>query len=260
MPSLLEVERPEDYLTRLAVSDFGRAYKSLVVEEMQIEPGANLIDLGCGPGADLPAFARAVGPTGQVLGIDSDPVAVEGARRAAADNAQVSVRHGDIHLLDLADQSVDRVHTDRVLQHVAEPAAAVAEARRILRPGGIACFAEPDWDTLVIDYPDPAIPDAYRRFVTNEVVRNSRVGRQLPALCDASGLAVGRVVPITAIFRDVVAADRVLGFQRVTEKAVGAGYLTAGESVSWLAHLRTGRLFASVTLFVTLAEYRSLTS
>ncbi|HEU4998865.1 MAG TPA: methyltransferase domain-containing protein [Lapillicoccus sp.] len=254
MSSVLESARPSDYLTRLAVSTFGRSYKALVVDELACRPGDVVVDLGCGPGADLPALAAAVGPAGTVLGIDEDPVAVEEARRATADLAQVSVDQGDGHRLALEDRSVDRVHTDRVLQHVAGPSAVVAEVARVLRADGIAGLAEPDWDTLVIDHPDPARPDAYRRFVTDEVVRNSRIGRRLPALCELAGLRVNRVVPVTAVFRDVAEADRVLGFQRVTERAVDAGYLTPTDAVAWLEHLRSAPFFALATIFVTVAQ------
>jgi ubiquinone/menaquinone biosynthesis C-methylase UbiE len=189
-----------------------------------------------------------------VLGIDSDPRAIAEAAHATAGLDHVEVRVGDVHGLDVADRSVDRIHTDRVLQHVESPDAVVAEAARVLRADGMAAFAEPDWDTFVVDFPEPATPMAYRSFITDRVVRNSRVGREIPGLCERHGLHATRVVPITAVFRDVSEADRVFGFQRVTERAVDAGYLSAAACVAWLAHLRTERLFASVTLFVTLAE------
>jgi len=105
----------------------------------------------------------------------------------------------------------------------------------------------------VIDFPDPAIPGAYRRFINDRVVRNSSIGRHIPALCERHGLTATRVLPFTAVFRDVTQADQNFGFQRVTHRAVEAGYLTAKDG-AWLTHLRSARLFASVTLFVTLAE------
>lgn len=252
--STLEAERPSDYLTRLADSELGRAYKSLVVEEMRIEPGFTVLDLGCGPGADLEAFAAASGRSGRVIGIDSDAQAISHASKQSSGRPEIVVYVGDVHDLTFADRSVDRIHTDRVLQHVAHPDAVVGEAARILRPGGIAAFAEPDWDTLVIDFPDPATPIAYRSFITDHVVRNARIGRSVPDLSERQGLDATRVIPVTAVYRQVEEADRVFGFQRLTSRAVAAGYLSAAAASAWLDHLRTERFFASVTLFVTLAE------
>lgn len=256
MVYVLEGPRPSDYLTRLAASDLGRGYKRLVLDAMACPLGGRVVDLGCGPGADLVGLADAVGPSGRVLGIDADPSAVAAASRQTVGLPQVTVTRGDVHHLDLPDESVDGVHTDRVLQHVVDPAAVVREAARVLRARGVAVFAEPDWDTLVLDGPDLAIPDAYRRFVTAEVVRNSRIGRQLPGLCTRSGLRVDGVIPVTAVFLDVADADRILGFHRVTRSAVAAGYLTADEGAAWLEHLSSDAFFASVTLFVTVARGR----
>jgi ubiquinone/menaquinone biosynthesis C-methylase UbiE len=136
-----EHTRPEDYLTRLAASDLGQSYKSLVVSELDIAPGDTVLDLGCGPGADLAAFAGAVGPRGAVIGLDNDPLAVKQAHVRTNLLGTVDVRLGDIHATSLSDNSVDRVHTDRVLQHVADPLAVLREARRVLRPTGRAVFA-----------------------------------------------------------------------------------------------------------------------
>ncbi len=251
-----ERTKPSDYLTRLAASDLGRAYKALVVQEMAIELGHTVIDLGCGPGADLRAFAESVGPSGAVIGLDNDDEAVERARHAIDDLPNVDVRTGDIQQLDVPSGSINRTHTDRVLQHVGDPARALAEVHRVLSPGGLAIFAEPDWDTLVIDFPRPAVAVAYRRFITDRVVRNSRIGRQLPRLADAAGLIVTRIVPVTAVFRDAHEADKILGFHRVTDRAVAAEYLTAADAEEWLAHLASPPFFASATLFVVVARRR----
>jgi ubiquinone/menaquinone biosynthesis C-methylase UbiE len=53
------------------------------------------------------------------------------------DRPNVELHVGDAHDLPLADASVDRAKVDRVLQHVEDPASAIAEVRRVLRPGGV---------------------------------------------------------------------------------------------------------------------------
>lgn len=247
-----EKVRPSDYLLRLAASDLGKTYKSLAVSELAIRPGDVVLDLGCGPGADLPAFAEAA-DGGQVIGVDNDPDVIRQARERAAALPQVEVREADIRALGLRAASVDKVHTDRVLQHVPEPGTALDEARRVLRDGGTGVFAEPDWDTLIIDYPDLATARAYTRYITDRVVRNATLGRQLPRLAAEAGFRVDKVIPITAVFRDVQRADQVLGLQRVTGRAVEAQYLTADAADQWLAYLTAQPFFASATIFIITA-------
>jgi ubiquinone/menaquinone biosynthesis C-methylase UbiE len=254
MTVIFEQTQPIDYLTRLAASDFGRGYKVLVVRELAVAQGHRVIDLGCGPGADLRAFADAVGPAGVVIGVDNDDAALEQARRLTADLPNVELLSNDIRDIDVPDGCVERAHTDRVLQHVAEPARVLGEVSRMLTARGRATFAEPDWDTLVIDYPDPAVPAAYRRFITEQVVRNARVGRQLPRLAQAAGLVVERVVPVTATFREADKADKVFGFHRVTQRAVAAGYLSAEVGREWLDYLASAPFFAAASLFVVTAS------
>lgn len=251
--SRFEQTRPEDYLLRLATSELGRSYKSLALAELEVRPGDTVLDLGCGPGADLLAFADAAGPTGRVIGIDKDPALVEQAVRRTENRPTVEIRTGDIHVLDLPDDSVDRAHTDRVLQHVADPGAVLREIRRVLRPGGRIVLAEPDWDTLIVDYPDLEIPRAYTRFVADKAVRNACVGRALAGLAVGAGFTVSGVVPITTVFRDVESADKALGLQRVTGRAVDAGYLTSESAARWLTYLAEQPFFASATLYLLIA-------
>ena len=252
-PVLEQAVSEHDYLLRLAASDLGRAYKSLAAGELGIRPGDVVLDLGCGPGADLPAFAEAAGAAGRVIGLDRDPSRVRAARARTAALPQVEVREGDAHACGLPDSSADRVHTDRVLQHVADPDAVLAEARRVLAPGGRAVFAEPDWDTLIVDYPDLSVPRAYTRFVAEKVIRNAAIGRQLPRRAERAGFTVRKVTPVTAVIREAAEADRFLGFQRVTDRAVEEGYLTAESGRQWLHHLTTEPFFASVTLYILTA-------
>ncbi|MFF7155855.1 methyltransferase domain-containing protein [Streptomyces sp. NPDC008139] len=274
------------YLDRLAATDLGRFYKGRMLDALDVRTGQTVLDIGCGPGTDLGALADAVGGAGTgprtaadtdkgadtdtgtdtaartasgsapgaVIGVDHDQVAVATARERTADRDTVTVHLGDVHELPLADGSVDRARTDRVLQHVADPVRALREAHRVLRPGGRLVLGEPDWDTLTVDHPDDDLSRAYTRYVTDEVIRNARIGRQLPRLAAEAGFTVPTVVPVTPAFRDVGAADKVLGLERTTQRALAAGYFTVEGARRWLDHLASGPFLAAVTFYIVVAQ------
>lgn len=242
------------YLERLAASDAARSYKQVASGLLSARPGEAIADLGCGPGTDLAALAAAVAPSGTVTGIDASPEMAARARQRTAALAAVRVQVADLQELPLRDASLDGARIDRVLQHVPAPARVLAETRRVLRPGGRLVLAEPDWDSLAIDYPDLEVARSYTRHVADKVVRNGVIGRQLARLAAGAGYAVGEVVPVTTAFRDIRAADQILGLQRTTERAVTAGYLTAAAARGWLRRLAAEPFFAAVTLYVVRAE------
>lgn len=245
MSQVFETSAPgrAEYMDRTAASDAGRAYKPLMLDALDLAPDHTVLDLGCGPGTDLPAMAAVAG---RVLGLDSDPEMV--ARARARDVGEVIL--GDARALPLAPATVDRVRTDRMLQHVASPAGVLAEARRVLRPGGRLVMGEPDWETLAIDHPRQELSRAYTRFVADKVIRNPTVGRELPRLAEAAGFEVPTVIPVAPVFREVRAADEILGLRRTTERAVAAGYMTRGDGEEWLEHLAEGSFLATVVQFV----------
>ncbi|MCX5166656.1 methyltransferase domain-containing protein [Streptomyces antibioticus] len=245
---------PIAYLDRVAATGLGRSYKERMLHELAIRPGHTVLDLGCGPGTDLASLARAVTETGKVIGIDHDQATIDVARERTADQHAVSVRRADIHDLPLPDHTADRARTDRVLQHVADPAGALREIHRVLCPGGRLVMGEPDWETLTVDHPDSQLSRAYTQFVTDEVVRNARIGSRLPRLATAAGFTVPSVIPITPVFLDAGAADKILGLERTTQRAVAAGYLTEDAARHWLDHLSTGPFLAAVTFYIVVAE------
>ncbi len=103
-----------------------------------LEPGTNVLDVGCGPGTITIDIAQRVAPA-RVVGLDPADDAVAAAREAAAaaGAGNVEVETGDVYALDHADGSFDVVHAHQVLQHLADPVAALREMRRVCRPGGV---------------------------------------------------------------------------------------------------------------------------
>lgn len=103
-----------------------------------LRPGDVVLDLGSGAGFDAFLAARAVGPAGQVIGVDMTPDMVEKARRNAekAGFKNVEFRLGTIEELPVESGSVDVVISNCVINLSPHKARVFAEAARVLRPGG----------------------------------------------------------------------------------------------------------------------------
>lgn len=97
-----------------------------------------LVEVGCGIGTDLVRFAKG---GAYVTGVDLSQTAVQLAKlNLERHRATGSVVIGDGACLPLRDGSVDVVYAHGVLQYAADPKAVVADAQRVLRPGGTAIF------------------------------------------------------------------------------------------------------------------------
>jgi SAM-dependent methyltransferase len=104
----------------------------------EVRPGQTVLDLGSGPGLDCLLAARKVGPTGKVVGVDLCPEMVEKARRNAAllGLHNVEFVQAGIESLPLWDGSVDVVISNGAFNLCPDKPAVLAEAFRVLRPGG----------------------------------------------------------------------------------------------------------------------------
>ena len=239
-----------EYLDAVAGTQAGVVYKRRLMSALDLRPGQDVLDIGCGPGTDLDRLAKAVAPLGSVTGMDLDPAMLAEARRRFAGHPAVSIQAGDAHALPLGDASIDRARADRMLQHVANPAGVLSEVFRILRPGGLFGMAEPDWDTLAVADEDVPLARTWARFVANNV-RNATIGRQLVRLAASVGFSVWSVQAIPVVFRDFEAAEQILGLRRTTARAVEAGVLA---SSSWLDRLAREPFLAGFTCYVVVAE------
>jgi arsenite methyltransferase len=103
-----------------------------------LHSGESVLDLGCGAGIDTLLAASAVGLTGRVVGLDMTPEIVERARRnaEAAGFGHVEIQQGLIEELPLPDASVDVVISNGVPNLSTRKSRVLAEAFRVLRPGG----------------------------------------------------------------------------------------------------------------------------
>ena len=128
-----------------------------------LRAGMDLLDVGCGPASITADLAERVAP-GRVVALDAAAGALEAARATLRDRGlseQVEVTSGDVMALPFEDASFDVVHAHQVLQHLADPVGALAEMRRVTRPGGIVAVRDAVYSAMTW-FPEPAGMEQWR--------------------------------------------------------------------------------------------------
>ena len=101
-----------------------------------LKAGETVLDLGSGAGIDCFIAAQAVGPSGRVIGVDMTPEMLHKARARIGDRKNVEFRLGEIEHLPVADNSVDVIMSNCVINLSPDKQQVFNEAFRILRPDG----------------------------------------------------------------------------------------------------------------------------
>ena len=123
-----------------------------------LRPGHRLLDFGCGPGTISVGLAKAIAP-GEFHGIDMESSQIDLAKAVVQARRQgnATFHVGDITDMPFEDGYFDVAHCHNVLMHIPDTAAALAEVRRVLKPGGIiacremitaSCFTHPDFGVI----------------------------------------------------------------------------------------------------------------
>jgi SAM-dependent methyltransferase len=152
-------------------------------------PGMRLLDVGCGPGTITADLADLVAP-GVVTAAEISPEALDLARSAIG-RSNVEYAIADAHALPFDDGTFDVVHAHQVLQHLADPVAALAEMRRVARPGGLVAVRDSDYRAFAW-YPQPPGLDDWLALYQTVARANGGepdAGRRLLSWAHAAGFA-----------------------------------------------------------------------
>jgi SAM-dependent methyltransferase len=125
--------------------------RRIVVELLDLQPAEHVLDIGSGPGFLACEMAAVVGADGSVHGLDPSEsmLAIAAHREHAPGSAPTEFRAGDAVALPYPDASFDAAVCTQVYEYVEDMPAALAEARRVLRPGGRLLVLDTDWDSIV---------------------------------------------------------------------------------------------------------------
>jgi SAM-dependent methyltransferase len=111
-----------------------------------LSSGTSVLDVGCGPGTITADLATLVTPA-RVTALEVTEAALDLARAEITRRGLTNVdfEAGDVHALGFPDDTFDVVHAHQVLQHVADPVAALREMRRVAKPGGLVAVRDSDY-------------------------------------------------------------------------------------------------------------------
>jgi SAM-dependent methyltransferase len=110
------------------------------VEHAGLRAGVRAVELGCGTGLFLERTARS---GAAIVGVELSPTLLSQAHDRVGSLPNVALERGDAHRLPHSDASLDAVYGSSILHHL-DLRGALAEARRVLRPGGRVAFTEPN--------------------------------------------------------------------------------------------------------------------
>ncbi|MHB1423372.1 MAG: methyltransferase domain-containing protein [Gemmataceae bacterium] len=244
------------FLDAASAEESFQAYKRHSFALLELRPGQQVLEVGCGTGADARTMAEQVAPGGKVVAVDGSQSMIALARQRAEGSAlPVEFQVADAHRLPFADDSFDASRADRIFMHLESPAQALSEMLRVTRPGGRVLIYEVDFETVTVDMPD--------RQRTRKIVniwcdgfRNGWLGRHIPALFRAAGLQDVRIAPATLWLPYLVAMETI--GPKTVERASAAGVLTRSEGEEWLRQLQqryeNGLLFCTLTGFLVVGR------
>jgi ubiquinone/menaquinone biosynthesis C-methylase UbiE len=224
---------------------------------MQIQPGHKVLDLGCGPGTDTIPLAPLVGVNGKVMGADYDEAMIsEAEQRAelAGVNTWVSHLRVDAMSLPFETDYFDSCRSERLFQHLLNPAQALSEMTRVTKLGGWVIVLDTDWGSLSTDSDETDIERRLARFVAESSLHNGYSGRKLYRLFKQQNLVDISFEVFPVATPSYTLARMGTQAERIEQEALKAGVISAKELNRWQASLEQadseGIYFCSVNVML----------
>jgi SAM-dependent methyltransferase len=207
------------------LNDQAATLAELLHHDTHYPPASRVLEAGCGVGAQT-VHLVASSPEAWFAAMDRSEASLVAARQAIRDREadRVCFVRGDLFSMPWGRDTFDHVFVCFVLEHVPDPAGALRQVRRVLRPGGTLTVIEGDHGSALF-HPDDI--DA-RRAIQGLVETQARsggdalVGRRLYPLLRESGFAQVRVSP-RLVYADASRPDLVDGFTTKTFTAMVEG-------------------------------------
>jgi SAM-dependent methyltransferase len=230
--------------------DQSRTLAELLHHDTVYPPGANVLEAGCGVGAQTIILARR-SPAARFVAVDASADSVEAAKAAVAQAgiANVSFQVADVFCLPFPEASFDHVFVCFLLEHLSHPSEALQQLARVLKPSGTLTVIEGDHGSTLF-YPYSAA--AWRTIqclidVQAGTGADALIGRRLFPLLKSAGLRNVMVSP-RFVYADGSRPEWVEGFTKKTyiamvegvrEQALAKGLIDGQSWEQGIADLRT---------------------
>jgi SAM-dependent methyltransferase len=178
--------------------DQADAVKELIHHDTWYPAGSRVLEAGCGVGAQTVTLATR-SPDATIVAVDHGEDSLDRAKALAAEHglSNVEFAHADLYQLPYGDAEFDHVFVCFVLEHLTDPAAALEQLHRVLRPGGTLTVIEGDHGSC---YWHPETAESLQAWqclidVQASLGGNSLIGRQIYPLLRRAGFESIRVSP-----------------------------------------------------------------
>ncbi len=171
-----------------------------------LEPGWRVLDAGCGPGTITLGLARRTHP-GRVLGVDAEDSQFEQASAAAQhEGLNAQFLKGSVYELPFEGQQFDAVFSHALLEHLTDPARAVGEFRRVLKPGGVLGLRAGDLGGLLIDADSEQAAEGFAFYLAQQkqAGKDPNIGRKLARVMRRAGFSVEKMSASYEVISDLL--------------------------------------------------------
>ena len=131
-----------DRLNNIISFEQHKTWRKHVMKEMKVKPGSKALDVCCGTADWTISLSKAVGPTGEVTGVDFSENMLEVGKTKTQDMDNINLVHGDAMNLPFEDNEFDYVTIGFGLRNVPDYLATLKELNRVLKPGGMVVCLE----------------------------------------------------------------------------------------------------------------------
>ena len=240
---------------RLAACHEMGARRHAVLQELAPRRGERVIEVGCGAGLLLREIGLALGPHGLAAGVDVSADQIDAATRECSGVPAVKPMVCDIGKLDYPDGVFDAAVAVQVVEYIEDAPGALAELRRVLKPGGrFHCLAT-NWDSAFWHGPDEAL--------TAEIVQVwdrhapwPNLPARLPPMLARVGFGNIRTLPVPIVNPDLHENTFAWWIARLMAAYAVERGVAAARAEKWLAALDEAEaegefFFSSVPILTT---------